>query len=152
MAAKLPPEALGYYIELGAGRSYAAVADHFGVSKRAVVSRAIRDNWKQKVSEIEAKAKVDAEKRAGESLEAMNERHLRSLRAIQGKALEALRTMPIETAMDAVRALDLGIRGERVVRGEPSERTAVGIEDIVKREYQSWMTTATDEQEAAAED
>jgi hypothetical protein len=72
----------------------------------------------------------------------MNVRHLKSLRVIQAKALETLRTLPLSSAMDAVRALDIGLKGERVVRGEPSDRSAVSVEDTIKREYSRWMTTA----------
>ena len=56
-----------------------------------------------------------------ESLEGMNLRHLKSLKIIQGKALEALRTMPLSTAMEAVRALDMAIRQERLIRGFTTE-------------------------------
>ena len=139
MAAKLPPSAIEYYLGLGAERSYEAVGRHFGVSKRTVVSRAMRDGWQRKVAEIESKAKAAGEKRALETLEEMNDRHLKSLRVIQGRALEALRAMPLDSAMDAVRALDIGIRQERIVRGEPSDRTEVSLEDVIKKEYARWM-------------
>ncbi len=57
----------------------------------------------------------------------MNERHLKTLRLIQRKALEALASMPLGTAMEAVRALDISIAKERLVRGEPSDRTGVAL-------------------------
>ena len=39
----------------------------------------------------------------------------------------------------AVRALDMAIRQERLVRGQPSERTAVEIEDVIRRQYERWL-------------
>ena len=36
--------------------------------------------------------------------------------------IEALRTMPSETAMEPVRALAMSLEGERLIRGEPTER------------------------------
>ncbi len=36
MSGKIPPDALEYYLVLGPDRSYQKVADHYGVSKRAV--------------------------------------------------------------------------------------------------------------------
>ncbi len=38
-----------------------------------------------------------------------------------------------------MRALDLAIRQERLIRGEPSDRTAISVEDVVRREYERWM-------------
>jgi transposase len=145
MARKLPADALEYYVQLGAGRSYAAVAAKFGVSKRAVTKRAEKEGWQKRVAELETKARQAVEKRAVESLEQMNERHLLSLKVVQGKALEALRKMPLDSAIDAVRALDLGIRQERLIRGEPSDRTAISVEDTIRSEYQKWLVKDGDE-------
>jgi hypothetical protein len=58
------------------------------------------------------------------------------LEVIQAKALQALKTMPIETAYQAVRALATSIDHERVVRGEPTERTAVEIETRIRKEHE----------------
>lgn len=48
MAGKLPPEAFEYYVGLGPGRSYQAVADHFETSKRAVSYRAKQERWPER--------------------------------------------------------------------------------------------------------
>ena len=34
--------------------------------------------------------------------------------------------------MEAVRALDLAIRQERLIRGEPSDRTAISVEEVTR--------------------
>ena len=139
MSGKIPPDALDYYVGLGPERSYQKVADEFGVSKRSVTKLAGRERWQERVAELERKAREGAERKALESLEGMNLRHLKSLKVVQGKAIEALRSMPLTTAMEAVRALDMAIRQERLIRGEPSERTAVSVEEAIKREYERWM-------------
>ncbi len=139
MANKIPPDAFHYYLGLGPERSYQSVANRYAVSKRAVTKLATRDRWQDRVVELERKAREGAEQKALESLEAMNLRHMRSLKVVQGKALEALRSMPLATAMEAVRSLDMAIRQERLIRGEPSDRTAISVEDVIKREYQRWM-------------
>ena len=144
MSGKIPPDAFQYYLGLGADRSYRRVAEHYGVSKRAVTKVATAGRWQARVAELEQKAQEGAEKKALESLEAMNLRHLKSLKVIQGRALEALRSMPLATAMEAVRALDLAIRQERVIRGEPGDRSAVSVEEVVKQEYRRWMRTGED--------
>lgn len=144
MARKLPKDAFDVYMSLGPGRSYKAVADHFGVSKRAVTNRATKEKWQERATEIETKARQGAEQRLVETLEDMNTRHLKSLRVVQARAIEALRGMPLQSAMEAVRALDLSIRQERLIRGEPSERTALQVEEVIKREYQRWMVESGD--------
>ena len=52
---------------------------------------------------------------ADESVPAMDERHLRMLRAIQARALEALRSGPASQAGAAARALDLAMRRDREI-------------------------------------
>lgn len=139
MSGRIPPEAFQFYLGLGPDRSYQRVADQFGVSKCAVTKLAMRERWQERVEDLERKAREGAEQKALESLEAMNLRHLKSLKVVQGKALEALRSMPLATAMEAVRALDMSIRQERLIRGEPSDRTAISVEEVIKREYERWM-------------
>ena len=139
MSGRIPHDAFQLYFGLGPERSYQQVADRYGVSKRAVTKLATQGRWQERVAELERKAREGAEKKALETMEAMNLRHLKSLRVVQGKALEALRSMPLSSAMEAVRALDLAIRQGRLVRGEPSERTAVSVEDVIRREYERWM-------------
>ena len=139
MVAKVPPDAFEYYFGLGPRRSYQLVADHFGLSKRSITKKAQSERWQERIVERERKIQIRTEEQAVESLEAMNTRHLKSLRVIQGKALEALRGMPLSTAMEAVRALDLAIRNERLIRGEPSDRTEVSIESQIRSEYERWM-------------
>lgn len=139
MPNRIPPDALEYYVSLGPERSYQKVADRYGVSKRAVTKHAVRARWQEKVLELERKAHESVAKKALESLEAMNLRHMKSLKVIQGKALEALRAMPLATAMEAVRAIDIAIRQERLIRGEPSDRTAISVEEVIRREYERWV-------------
>lgn len=145
MKRKLPPNAFEFYVGLGAQRSYKAVADHYGASKTAVTNLAERERWQDRVAAVERAARERSDQRAIETIESMNARHLRTLQVIQGKALERLKVTQLETAMDAVRALDLSIRQERLIRGEPSERTAIDLEDLVRREYQRWTTPETTE-------
>lgn len=139
MNRKIPPEALSFYLGLGPGRSYEAVAQHYGACKRSVVTLAKKEGWQKKVTEMEQRARERAEQKAGESLEEMNQRHLKTAQFLQRKALDALAGIPITEAMDAVRALKIGIEHERLIRGEPSERTAQQIEQVIRLEYERWM-------------
>ena len=136
---RIPANAFDHFLALGPSRSYQAVADWCGVSKQAVTRLAQQERWLERVADLERKAREKSEEKYVETLEAMNERHLKTLRVIQGKALEALKQFTLASAMEAVRALDLSIKHERVIKGEPSERTAVNIESIIRKEYERWM-------------
>ena len=141
---KIPPEAFEYYVSLGLQRSYQAVADRYGVTRRAVTKCAGREKWHQRLEKIERVARERIDHKLTETLEAVNTRHLQTLRVIQAKALSALQSLPLSSGMDAVRALDVSIRQERVILGEPSERSAVSIEDTIRREYERWMSISSE--------
>jgi hypothetical protein len=144
MARKLPTDAFTYYATLGPQRAYQAVADHYGVSKRAVVTLARKEKWQDRVVEIEQKARQGVEKKVGETIEEMTTRHVKMLHAIAGRALEALKTMPLDSAIDAVRALAIVIREEQSLRGEGSDQKQASIEEIIRGEYQRWLKPAND--------
>jgi hypothetical protein len=139
MVAKLPADAFQFYVTLGPGRSYQKVAEHFGTSKRTVTKHAVQENWATRLLEAEAEARERSEAKAVETLEAMNERHLKIARALQAKAVKALQELPLDTARDIIKALELGLRQERLVRGEPTDRNALTLEEITKREMTRWL-------------
>ena len=140
MNRKLPPDAFDFYVSLGPDRSYEKVAAHYGISKRGVTKAAHREDWAGRLARIETQARQATDKKIGESLEGMNQRHIKIVRAVQGKALETLKSMPLASAMDAVRALDMALKQERVIRGEPSERTAMTIAETTRDEIQRLLT------------
>lgn len=139
---RLPPDAFAYYVALGDGRSYEAVAQHFGVAKSTVVTRAQREDWQLRLEEMERTLRQKAAEKARESIEDLNNRHTKILKAVQAKALEALKAMPLTSAMDAVRALDICIKQERLIAGEPTERTASEIEAKILAEHERWLVDA----------
>ena len=148
---KLPVDAFEHYFALGHERSYRAVADHYRVSKTAVANLAEREKWQAQVIARERQAREALEQKSVETLEQMNERHIKLCKLIQKKALDALRSMPISAAMEAVRAMDLSIKQERLVRGEPTDRNAVDVEQVIKREYERWLEPVEDEDQNGGE-
>jgi hypothetical protein len=142
MPTKLPLDAYEYYFSLGPSRSYKAVADYYGVTKRAVCKRAMKENWQARIAEREIRVRDTVAKRTEETLEEMMERHLRQVKAIQGRAIEALRSMPLNTAMEACRALGQAMTEERKIRGEPADAETKSVEQIIKREYERWLKPA----------
>ena len=139
MKRKIPEDAFDFYYSLGLERSYQRVADEYKVSKQAVTNMATKEDWQGRLKTIELKARLKSEKKAVETAQAIRNRHLQAARVIQTKALEALKKLSLDSAMDAVKALDLGVKQERLLIGEASERSEVRVEDIIKREYKNWM-------------
>ncbi len=144
MNKKLPPDSFDFYYALGPGRSYAAVAEKYKTTKRTVTSLAVRERWQDKIVELERRARERSDTKVVETIEAMQTRHLKSLQAVHARALEALRQMPLSSAMEAVRALEMVIRQERLLRGEPTDRNAVDLEAITKREIRELLVVGGD--------
>lgn len=139
MARRLPPEAFDVYVSLGPGRSYESVAQHFGVSKRTVTNRALQESWQDRLVVLERKARERSDAVLVTAISEMTERHLKTLKVIQRKALETLAALPLSTAMHAVRALDLALRQEREILGDPADDEEAGLEAIIRREHSRWM-------------
>jgi hypothetical protein len=136
---KLPPDAFSFYFSLGPGRSYQEVAKKFEVSKRAVSNLAERENWQARLADLDRKARDKADEKALETLDEMNERHLKVLRFIQGRAIDTLKSMSLDSAMDAIRAYAMSLDKERMIRGEPTDRNVLTVEEICRDEYARWL-------------
>ena len=134
---KIPPHAFDDYAGMGRARSYKAIAERYGVSKRAVVKCAERERWAERMETIEREARERGDKKLAETLEGMRERHLVTIRAMQTRALTALQQYPLSTGMEAMKAAEVAIKLERLVAGEPTERSALSVEDIRQR-YERW--------------
>jgi len=139
---KLPDDAYAYYLALGPRRSHQAVAGHFDVDKKTVTNRAVKENWRQRIDDHERAERERLERKAAESVEAMNDRHLKVISYIQAKGLEALKSMPLDSAIDAVRAITIAIDKERVIRGEPAQRSTIDIERRIREEHERWEAPA----------
>lgn len=136
---KLPASAFDFYWRLGPKRTIAAVAEEYDCSREAVENRAEWDQWRERLTAIE-RGVVDGIQRAAirEVLD-MNERHLEAVRTIQRQALLQLQKKPIDNTPDALRALDMALKHERLVLGQPTEHTQIGIGDVIKRELADWV-------------
>ena len=141
-ARKIPTDAFEFYFALGPSRSFRAVAEKYGCSKTAVANAARREGWETRIAERETKAREKLDEKATETLADLNGRHLKMVRTIQAKALEGLKRLSLDTGMDCVRAIDLALKAERLILGEPTERHATDIEAIIKREHERWLIRA----------
>jgi hypothetical protein len=113
------------------------VAAHYDVQKRAITQLALKEKWSEKLREAEQQMRERAEEKAQETLRDMNLRHLKTTQLVQKKALDALRTLPLNSGMEAVRALMLGMEKERLIRGEPTER--IDVAEILKERCESLL-------------
>ena len=141
MKKKIPPDAFAFYLGLGPGRSYQLVAERYGVSKRAVAFCSEREHWQARLAEEDNKVRERAEKAAAESNQSSIEKHLKVFRFIQGRSIETLKSLPIETAMDAVKAYGLAVDWERQLLGGTGNTSASVVEQITREEVRNLLTT-----------
>ena len=141
MKKKIPPDAYALYLGLGPGRSYQAVADHYKISKRAVAFCAERERWQERIREEEKKLREKAEHQAAESNKTVRQSQLKVLRFIQGKAIEALKEMKIDSAVDAAKVYTLALDKERQLLGDTGGESPSIVEQITRDEVRNLLTT-----------
>jgi hypothetical protein len=142
---RLPANAFAQFAALGPQRSYAALARALGVTKRSVSRLATKERWQERLAKIEDEARVKLDEKLGETLQAINARHVKIARAVQAKALQALQSLPLTSSIDAIRALDMAIKHERLAVAEPASR---GTEDHAEDRRDAMRNTALEIREA----
>lgn len=156
MSRKIPDDAFERYVALGTNRSYQALAQVLGVTKRAVTKCAAREKWSERLSRIEQNVRERSDLRLTETMEQMRDRHRATLKAMHARALSGLVQYPLTNGMDAMRAAEMAIKLERLVVGENPENGAREVEAIIRREHERWLVEEEPEEatigEAAAED
>lgn len=148
MNQRIPPEAFEFYLGLGPGRSYQAVADRYSVSKRAVVKHAAREQWAQRVAQVQREARAEGDKKLAAELGDMHERHVKMLKAMAVRALNGIKEFPLTSGMEAIRAAELVIKLERIIAGEPEERGELSVEEIIREEMHELLEREEDDGEA----
>ena len=147
MNKRLPPDAFGYYVSLGPARSHQAVAERFDVHKRTVVRTADRENWADRLAAIEKEAREASDRQLAKDLGEMHLRHRKMLTAMASRAARALQEFPLTSGMEGIKAAAVVIKLERLLSGEPTERTSVDVEQVIRREYQQLMEVEEEETE-----
>jgi hypothetical protein len=66
---------------------------------------------------------------------------------LQAKGIEALQGMQIDSVPDALKAVQVGLDKERLIRGEPSERTALDIMRELKRDEEELLVEVDEDEE-----
>lgn len=142
MSGKLSEGAFEFYVGLGSGRSYQAVAQKYGLSKRSVVKHAARERWTERLEKVQEEARAESDKRLAEDLAEMHERHRKMLRAVASRAVAAIKEHPLSSGMEGVRAAELVIKLERILAGESTARASLTIEEVTRRELDRWLVPA----------
>ena len=152
MTRKIHDDAFAYYVSLQEDRSYQLVAEHYGCSKRAVVKAASRDNWSGRLAEIERDARERMDKKLADAMVEREERHIKLARAIQARAARAIAGNELKSAMEGIKAAEIGVKLERMVAGQPNDRTAVTVEQVTKQEMERLLAPKDEPADAEKDD
>ena len=148
----IPPEAFDYYVSLGLDRTYQQVADKYGVSRRGVQKAADRENWGERLDKIEQEAQERSDKLLGETVAEIKARHRKMLKGMAGRAVKAISEFPLQSGMEGMRAAEIVIKLERLIAGEPSDRTEHTIAEVTRREIDKFLVVQDDDDDDELEE
>lgn len=145
-------EAFARYMAMGDKRSMYQVAKDLGVTSRAINKAARRGEWSQRMAEIERTAREETDKRMAETLVQVRERHLNMLRAVEMAGVKALKENGLSDGMQGVKAIEMAIKLERTILGQPSEHSGISIEQITRRELETLVRIEDEPEDPDEED
>ena len=100
----------------------AQIAERLGIARPGTILDWRREEGWEREREIIQKATEEKVSAAiSETISEMNARHLKEYQLLQTKGIAALKILSPRTAAEAQAMVDVGVRGERLVRGEPTE-------------------------------
>jgi len=98
------------------------IADRLGIQRPETIGEWRRtDGWEEERQHIQQLTEQKIAQAVSETLSEANARHLKEYQLMQNKGVQALRNLDPKTAAEAASMIDSGIKGERLVRGEPTE-------------------------------
>lgn len=98
------------------------IADAVGISRSETIGDWRRsESWEKERAIIQQETDRRVSQAVAETISEMNSRHLRQYQLLQSKGLAALKRFDPKSATEAQAMMDIGIKGERLVRGEPTE-------------------------------
>ncbi|HOX27257.1 MAG TPA: hypothetical protein PLL30_16180 [Candidatus Krumholzibacteria bacterium] len=98
------------------------IAEQLGIPRSETISEwRRREDWDREREVIQQETDRRVTNAVAETISEMNSRHLKEYQLLQTKGLQALKKLDPKTAAEAHAMLDTGIKGERLVRGEPTE-------------------------------
>lgn len=98
------------------------IARELGISRPNTIAEwRKRDKWHLERAETVNQINRRVGSVIQETIAEMQRRHLREYQALQTKGVQALTKHDARSVSDALNLIDTGIKGERLVRGEPTE-------------------------------
>ena len=100
----------------------AQIAERLGIARVGTIGDWRKEEgWEQERRIIQEATEAKVAQAVSETVADMNARHLKEYQLLQTKGVQALRRLDPQKAAEAQAMVDAGIRGERLVRGEPTE-------------------------------
>ena len=104
----------------------AQVAEQLGIGRPGTISDwRLEGGWDREREAIQQAADARVAQAVAETIAEMNARHLKECQLLQTKGIQALRRLDPTKASEAAAMIEAGMRGERLVRGEPTAVTEV---------------------------
>lgn len=98
------------------------IAQRLGIQRPETVGEWRRaEGWDQERQYVQKVTEERITLAVAETISEMNSRHLKEYQLLQNKGVQALRELAPRTAGEALQMVDVGVKGERLVRGEPTE-------------------------------
>ena len=98
------------------------IADQLGIIRSETIGEWRRtERWEIEREVIQKETDRRISEAVAETISQMNTRHLKEFQLMQTRGIQALKTLEPTKASEAASMIDAGIRGERLVRGEPTE-------------------------------
>lgn len=132
-------EAFKFWVSLGDTRSLAKVAKEFHIRRRGIQKCSIRNQWSKRLAAIDAAARKRADELLIETRAEIQARHLRMLKAVATRGIQALQKQELETAMEGVKAIEAAIKLERVIHGEATANVTVSVAEQTRREVELFL-------------
>ena len=97
------------------------IADQLGIKRVGTLADWRRaENWEAEREIIQRETDRRISEAVAETVSQMNSRHLKEFQLMQTKGVQALKILEPTKANEAAAMIDSGIKGERLVRGEPT--------------------------------
>ena len=132
-------EAFQYYLALGPSRSYDTVAAKYGVTLRGVTKCAATHKWGDRMKKIDREAQEKTDREFAETKAETRERHLKMLRAIETRGLQAIQRLEIDSAFAGVKAIEIAMKMERLIMGEPNSHVGISVQETTRREVEMFL-------------
>lgn len=106
---------------LAGDRTDAQIASELGINRVDTIGQWRRnEQWEREKQIVRDETDRRVQDAVAESIADMNSRHLKEYQLLQTKGIQALRRLDPQKAHEAQAMIDVGVRGERLVRGEPT--------------------------------